>query len=228
MKKQQIIAVILLTAIISTAIPLYKAQQLSKPTVNLPSQWKLEDETPYPNAASEHDPAGAGKLEYVDQDDFDVVKIYYEKAPNTTYSNSDLEDEAVNIFQRENDLIIDESGVKTVASVSSGYAKGYDSELDTYTVEYVFIKSDYYFNIHAYYDATSEDENQAKSIMDSISVGATSPGSLFEGTNLYIVIGIIVAVVVVIIVVAVAASRRKKKTPQQPVLSAYPPPPPPT
>jgi hypothetical protein len=227
-KKQQVIVIFLLATIISMTVPMSRAaESLSKPTVTLPANWKLQSETPYPNEISEHDPQGAGLLEYLDENTYDTIIIYYEKAPNTTYSEPVLQAEAEAIFQRdhEDEAIID-SGSKTVAGVSAGFAKGYDSDYDTYTLELVFVKSNYFFNAYAYYDANAQSEDKVNSLINSISVGGTP---LLEGSMLYIIIGVIAAVVVIVVVV-VLVTRRKKKTPQQaiqhnPTVSSPPPPP---
>lgn len=227
MKKQQIIVIFLLATIISMTVPMSRAaESLSKPTVTLPANWTLQSESSYPNEISEHDPQGAGLLEYVDENTYDTILIYYEKAPSTTYSGPDLQAEAEAIFQRDHTESISDSGFKTVAGVSAGFAKGYDSDYDTYTLELVFVKSNYFFNAYAYYDANTQSEDKVNSLINSISVGGTS---LLAASMLYIIIGVVAAVVVVVVVV-VLVTRRKKKPPQQvmqynPTSSSPPPPP---
>jgi hypothetical protein len=59
-------------------VPIGRAtESLSKPTVTLPANWKLQSETPYPNEVSERDSQGAGLSEYVDENTYGVIMIYY-------------------------------------------------------------------------------------------------------------------------------------------------------
>ncbi len=226
--KQKLLAVILLAALMST-LPLVYAQSLQKPTVTVPSGWNLKDETAYPDAAAEHDPAGAGMLQYINPENGDEVKIFYEKA-QSSYNSPELKDEAETLFERdlsEDGWTIDESGTKpNVAGVSAGFAKGYDAEIDAYVEDLVFVKGNYYFNVLTLYDATSASETAAYSLINSISAGS----SPFEGTTLLIIVGVVVAIIVVVVVVVFVA-RRKKKSPlqQTPQMTpgSYPPPPPP-
>ncbi|MFB3889956.1 MAG: hypothetical protein ACE14S_10730 [Candidatus Bathyarchaeia archaeon] len=229
MKKRYtaVTAFLLASLIILAAFPIIEAQEkLAKPTVKLPSGWEQSNETTYPYAPSEHDPQGAGMVEYTDQEDYDVVRIYYERAPSTAFSDAELRAEAISIFETVDDMPIDERGVTPMAGTSAGFAKGYEADLDTYTVEYVLVKGGYYLNVHAYYDATTQDQNQVVSLIDSISVSGAAGGSLLEGTTLYIIIGVVVAVVVVVVILVVAL-RRRKRQPKQAVQYSYPAPPPP-
>ena len=224
MKKQQVMAFLILVVLASTAVSVVKAASLAKPAVTLPGGWQLDSETPYPNAESEHDPQGAGLLTFTDQEDYDGIMIYYENAPSTAYTSTQLRDEAEDIFNREHDIALGESGVTEVAGVSAGFAKGYEADLDVYTLELVFVKGDYYFNVYAYYDATTQDEAQVNSLIGSISAG--SAVTSLPGWTLYVIIGV-VAVIIVIVVLAVVM-RRKKKPSLQATASpqySYPPPP---
>lgn len=221
MKKQQIMVILLVATFALAALPLTSAQSLSKPSVTIPSGWQLVDETPYPDAYSEHDSQGAGLLKYQNPTNYDGVMIYYERAPSTTYTSSDLQYEAESIFSRDHDISYDESGVMTVAGVQSGYAKGYDSTYDAYVLELVFIKDNYYINAYALYDANSQSENAVMSLLNSI-----GGGGLFSGTMLFIIIGVIVAVVIVVVAVVVMKKRKKPAVAQMPPPSYIPPPPP--
>jgi hypothetical protein len=225
MKINYALTLLVCIAVISTAC-LCQAQILSKPTVTVPSGWKLDTDTAYPNAQSEFDPAGAGLLEYVTSDTNDDVAIYYEKA-QVNYTNLELEDEAVRLFQRDfpNHDVTD-SGVVQAAGVPAGYAKGYDETIDAYVLDMFFVKDNYCFNVIAIYGSTTQSADQVTSIIDSIGVG----GGTFSlgGNMLYIIIGVIVAVIVIVAVVVVLRSRKKKTNqPLQISPGNYPPPPPP-
>ena len=223
MKKQQIVALVLLLTIISTAIPLAQAANApSKPNVTLPANWQLEDETAYPNAPSEYDLEGGGMVEYMDQVDYDFVMIYYENAPSITFTDADWKGEAEYIFMRDHEnLTYSESGVQTIAGVKAGFAKGYEAEYDTYALETAFIKDGIYYNAYAYYDANSVDEAQVMSLLNSISTAGAFPW-------LYVIVGVVAAVAVVIVVVVVLMTRKKSSDmSQQPAQYSYAPPPPP-
>ncbi len=225
MKIHYALTVLVCIVVISTAC-LCQAQTLSKPTVTVPSGWKLDTDTAYPNAPSELDPAGAGLLEYVNSDTDDDVAIYYEKVQEN-YTNSELEDAAVTLFQRDfSDYDVTDSGVVQAAGVPAGYARSYDETIDTYVLDMFFVKNNYCFNVMAIYGSSTQSRDQVTSIIDSIGVGG---GTFSLGGNLlYIIIGVIAAVIVIVAVVVVLRSRKKKTTqPQQIVPGNYPPPPPP-
>lgn len=224
MKNQRIIAILLLTTmIIVAAAPLCAAASLSKPSVTLPSNWEIYDETAYPNAVSEHDNAGAGLVEYENSVTYDYVMVYYENAPSTAYTSASLKTEVVDIFNRDHeDLTITESGTKTVAGVQAGFAKSYSETYDTYFLELVFVKGNYYINAYAVYYA--DNENDVFALLNSINTDA----SIFSGSNLLIIIGIVVAIVVVVVVVLFMMRRKKSTQPMQAAAPVNFPPPPPT
>jgi flagellar basal body-associated protein FliL len=233
MKKSQALLALVLVVLIA-AVPLAQAATLSKPNVTLPSEWTLKNESPYPNAPSEHDTAGAGKVEYYNPVNYDDVKIYYENAPSTTYDAASLEAEASNLFQTEltsSNVSMQNHGTKQVAGVTAGYAYGYDSSVDAYLYDYVFVKDNVYYNVIAYYDANTSSESAVTSLMNSISMGGSSSGL---GSMLYIIIAVVVVIVVVVVVLVVVMSRKKKtqqqQMPPQPMVPDInqPPPPPPT
>jgi hypothetical protein len=220
MRKQHVIAILLLATIVLAAVPFASAAEaLSKPSVTLPSNWQLIDEIAYPNAISEHDAQGAGLLQYQDPTNYDGVMIYYEKASTTTYTSAQLQSEAEAIFYRDHEMMYDESGVMTVAGVQAGYAKAYEATYDAYVLELVFVKDNYYINAYALYDANTQSENAVTSLLNSI-----NNGGLFSGTMLLVIIGIVVAIVVVVVVVLVL---KKRKKPVQIQTQNYIPPPPP-
>jgi ABC-type glycerol-3-phosphate transport system permease component len=224
--------IFLLALIIIMVAPLAQAADtISKPTVTLPMNWALTDDTPYPDSVSEYDPAGAGLLEYTDQQTYDFVMIYYEKALSIQYTAASLQAEAESIYTRDHTDSYFDSGSKQYAGVTAGYAKGYNATVGSagvYRLEVVFVKGGEYFNVYAYYDATDQAESTVTSLINSIDV---SGGSLLGGSNLYIIVGAIVAIIVVVVVVVVLVKRRKKphqaSAPEYIYPSSAPPPPPP-
>jgi hypothetical protein len=192
------------------------AKSISKPTVSLPANWYLESETPYPEEYSEYDPEGAGLLVFWDEVNYDFVMLYYEKAPDYTLTESALKSKAANMFlEYHQEYTLDESGTTDIAGEVAGYAIGYDSELDINRLEIVFVKNGVFLNAYAYYTATSEDWNEVKSLLDSISVGDANGGFPW----ILIIVPIVVAIAVVIVVVIFLLKRQKKPvkpTPETP------------
>lgn len=220
MKKLHAIAILLLVTICLASLPFASAaESLSKPAVTIPNNWQLTDEVAYPNAVSEHDEQGAGLLEYQNPVNYDGVMVYYERAPATAYTSTQLKSEAEAIFYRDHEMMYDESGVMTVAGVQAGYAKVYNSEYNAYILELVFVKDNYYINAYALYDATQQSDTEVMSLLNSI-----SGGGLFSGIMLYLIIGIVVVIIVVVVVVVML--RKRKKPVQMPAQDYIPPPPP--
>ncbi|MCX8150614.1 MAG: hypothetical protein N3D85_03820 [Candidatus Bathyarchaeota archaeon] len=222
MEKLCITVFLLLNIVALSVAPLASAQTLTPPNVSLPGGWRLESQKPYPEAPSEYDEAGAGMLQYVNPQNYDEVRIYYERAPSRTFSSSELKREAEHLFDRDLTDEIQESGTMQLAGTTAGFAKAYDAQEDAYLWDIVFIKDNYYLNVLAYHAASSQSQNEVMSILNSI-----SSGGLFSGTMLYIIIGLVIAIVVIIIVTVVALQKRKK-TASQFSPQNYTPPPPPT
>ena len=118
--------ILIATLPIATATMIKAQTTLSAPSVQVPnSNWLFQDSTKYPNAPSEYDPAGGGMLSYVDNTNYDTVKIWYEKAQVSSYTSQQLENEAVRIFNRDDasdTRSLDSSGTKTYANVAAGFA----------------------------------------------------------------------------------------------------------
>ncbi len=227
----------LISAILLT-LPLALTAAITVPTATLPnSNWILKSSSAYPTEPAEHDPEGAGLIEYQNQENYDFIMIYYENAV-TTMSTSELQADIEGIFVRDHeDTTMTSSGIMTIAGVSAGYARGMDTldnNLQVNVLELAFQKDGEYFNVFAYYDANSESESQAMSILNSISAsgsggGGTSPtGDTGISSYLIYIVIIVVAVVVVVVVLLVVLRRRKPAV--QPMAPTYasPPPPPPT
>jgi len=230
LKKQKFAVMFLLAGLILSAMPLAIAvATLAPPTVSLPNNWEKTDSSAYPNIVAEHDPEGAGMLEYTDNTNFDVITVFYEKAQVSSYSSSQLKTEAENIFEEydtSDTLSLDASGIATFAGVEAGYAEGRDDTEDTYVTELVFIKGGYYFNVRAYYDATVQSEENVQALINSISVSGLPGDSTSSFPWLYVIIGVAAVVAVIIIVIMFARKKKSAQPPQQPSYD-YPPPPPP-
>ncbi len=210
MKKNLVVILLVINVVLAFTPVVASAETLAKPTVTLPPDWELVYETPYPDSLSEHDPLGAGLLEYQNLKNQDGVMIYYEKAPTTVYSDAMLKAEAEEIFRLDHfGGGFNVSGVITVAGVKAGYAEVYVADYDIYDTVLVFIKDNYYINAYAAYDANNESRTTVESILNSISVeGNGDIWGILGGSTLAIIVGLIVIVVVVIVVVVVL---KKKK-----------------
>lgn len=222
MKKLYRTALLLLAIVVIAVTPFVSAQTLTPPNVSVPSGWRLERQKPYPEAPSEHDEAGAGMLQYVNPQNYDEVRIYYERALSRTFSITELKNEAEHLFDRDLTDEIQESGTMQLAGTTAGFAKAYVAQENAYLWDIVFIKDNYYFNIVAYHDANSQSQNDVTYILNSI-----SGGSLFSGAITYIIIGIVAGVVVIIVVVALVILRKRKNSAIQLPPQNYTPPPPP-
>ncbi len=210
MKKNLVVILLVINVVLAFTPVVASAETLAKPTVTLPPDWELVYETPYPDSLSEHDPLGAGLLEYQNLKNQDGVMIYYEKAPTTVYTDAMLKAEAEEIFRLDHfGGGFNVSGVRTVAGVKAGYAEVYVADYDIYDTVLVFIKDNYYINAYAAYDANNESRTTVESILNSISVeGNGDIWGILGGSTLAIIVGLIVIVVVVIVVVVVL---KKKK-----------------
>ncbi|MDT8782070.1 MAG: hypothetical protein IAX22_05420 [Candidatus Bathyarchaeota archaeon] len=210
MKKNLVVLLLVINVVLAFTPVVASAETLAKPTVTLPTNWELVYETPYPDSLSEHDPLGAGLLEYQNLKNQDGVMIYYEKAPTTAYTDAMLKAEAEEIFRLDHfGGGFNVSGVRTVAGVKAGYAEVYVADYDIYDTVLVFIKDSYYINAYVAYDANNESRTAVESILNSISVGGNGDiWGILGGSTLAIIVGLIV-IVVVVIVVAVVLKKKK-------------------
>lgn len=148
---------------------------LASPTVeNVPNNWYLSNKDGYGTYEGTYD-WSAGMVEFTDSRDSDIVQIYYEYAPEGGLSSSELESDALFLLEEvlelyESNLEPNETGIMSISGTEAGYAKRYDPETDCYELEIVMVLGGIYLDIYSYYDATSEDEEQVISLINSISV----------------------------------------------------------
>jgi hypothetical protein len=140
---------------------------------NIPDNWYKSYEEPLGSFEGEF--GDAGMIEYIDDEDGDVVQIYYERAPDTISEPLDVL--ASFILERDLGIVADDSGLMTVAGTTAGYAKAYEPYMDVYDLEIVMVKGIVFIDIYAYYDATSEDEAQVSTIINSIEAPGSPPPS---------------------------------------------------
>lgn len=148
---------------------------LASPTVeNVPNNWYLSDKADYGTYEGTYD-WNAGMVEFTDSEDGDFVQIYYEYAPEGGLSHDELESDALYLLEEvlefyEIELEPSEVGIMNITDTEVGYAKSYSPETNCYDLEIVMILEGIYLDIYSYYDATSEDEDQVISLINSISV----------------------------------------------------------
>jgi len=150
--------------------------QVMKPIVNyIPSDWELEEDTPYPQYIGRLEGVNWGLLDYTDQVDWDYVYIWYGNiAPELEGKENDAQaliDYALaEMRDVAPDFMPDESGMMTIDGQLAGYIKAYDADLDVYDLRIDFIKGATSVDIFASYDATTADEAQVMSLINSIHV----------------------------------------------------------
>jgi len=160
-----IIALVILTV---TAM---SCGDLARPMIAyVPPDWSLLRLTPYEEAlyVGEYDDQ-SGLIEYVNEETYDIIQIFYERTPQSDLTPSALERDADDIFQRDLEYIPDETGIMMVASTTAGYAKGYDPDFDLYDLELVLVLDHVYLDVYAGY-ASLEAEDEIMDMIDSISL----------------------------------------------------------
>jgi hypothetical protein len=141
-----------------------------KPSVgNVPAGWSLSDEEPY-GTYEELDGTKWGMIDYTDGEDGDFVQIFYGDVPSSLKGKETDEDALIaRAAEEAKTFEADETGTMYVSGWLAGYAKAYDSSLDLYDMEVVFVEGTTCIDIYAVYDAGSENESQVTSIINSIS-----------------------------------------------------------
>lgn len=142
---------------------------ITKPTVgNVPQGWNLSNEDPY-GTYEELDGIAWGMIEYTDTEDANFVQIYYGDVPSELEGQETNSDALIGRAIGESMFKPDETGTMIASGQIAGYTKKYNSDWDWYEMEIVFVQDSTCIDIYTIYDATSEDEAQAMSIVNSIS-----------------------------------------------------------
>jgi len=134
----------------------------------VPQGWYLSNEDPY-GTYEEPDGTVWGMIEYTDTEDADFVQIYYGDVPIELEGQETNSDALIGRAVVESMFEPDETGVMIVSGQVAGYTKTYYSDMDWYEMEIVFVLDSTCIDIYTIYDATSEDEAQVMSIINSIS-----------------------------------------------------------
>ena len=160
-----------IVAITVIALMATSGGDLPRPMIEyVPTNWNLLSLTPYEEGLyiGEYDDQ-AGVIEYVNQDTYDIIQIFYERAPKWDFTPSALELDASDIFQRDLGYKPDETGIMAVAGTTAGYAKGYVPDLEIYDIEIVLVLDRLYLDVYAGY-TTPEVEDEIMDMIDSISL----------------------------------------------------------
>lgn len=135
---------------------------------NIPQGWMLSFEAPY-GTYNESDGTAWGLIEYSDTDDVNMVAMYYGDVPRDLEGRETDSDALISKAVDWSMFEPDETGTMVVAGQMAGYAKMYDSGLDWYDMDIVFIEGSTCVDIWASYEAIAEVEGQVMSIINDIS-----------------------------------------------------------
>ncbi|TET39705.1 MAG: hypothetical protein E3J65_03260 [Dehalococcoidia bacterium] len=145
-----------------------------KPTVGyIPPNWSLTEDTPYPGYEGYELGVDWGLITYTDQVDYDRVDIWYGDIPSDLRGRESDSAALIAYAVFEADVsgfTPDETGMMSIDGCPAGYAKAYDASLDVYELEIVYVKGKTCVDVYALYDATTADEAEVMSLINSIHV----------------------------------------------------------
>ena len=160
-----------IVAVVVLAMAAMSCGDLARPMIAyVPPGWSLLSLTPYEEALyiGEYDDK-SGLIEYVNEETYDIIQIFYERAPGSDLSASALAQDAEDIFQRDLEYTPDETGIMVVAGTTAGYAKGYDPDFELYDLEIILVLDHVYLDVYAGY-AFPGAEDEIIDMIDSISL----------------------------------------------------------
>jgi hypothetical protein len=168
MNKRAYIAVVVIIGLLATVLlGACGYSGVEEPSVAyVPEGWFLSDEVDYPEIGID---LHWGLVEYTDEEDYDFVQIFYGDIPDELEGKeSDGDALIARAFYESATFEPTESGTMTIGSWIAGYTRAYDATHDFYNMEIVFIHEGTCIDIYTCFDATTEDEAQAMSIIESI------------------------------------------------------------
>jgi len=172
MKNKKLVGIVgCIIAVVVLAMAGMSCGDLARPMIAyVPPGWSLLSLTPYEEALyiGEYDDK-SGLIEYVNEETYDIIQIFYERAPGSDLTASALMQDADNIFQRDLEYPPDETGIMVVAGTTAGYAKGYDPDFELYDLEIILVLDHVYLDVYAGY-AFPEAEDEIMDMIDSISL----------------------------------------------------------
>lgn len=143
---------------------------VQKPTVSyVPVGWSLYESVPYPQVLDEVYGVNSGLLDYTDDGDGDFVQIYYGDMPSVLKGNANSSSALIEAaIAWSTSFTPQETGTMTVAGHLASYTKVYDSLYAMYEMEIVFVIGSTCIDIYTMFDATTQDEDQVMSLINSI------------------------------------------------------------
>jgi hypothetical protein len=146
------------------------ASAASKPTASdVPEGWSLSNEEPF-GTYLESDGTQWGLVEYTNSDELNFVQIYYGNVPRELIDHeTDPDYLTARAILESKTFEPDETGNIIASGQIAGYTKRYDPDSDWYEMDIVFVLESACIDIYTIYDATPEAEEQAMSIINSIS-----------------------------------------------------------
>ena len=146
------------------------ASTASKPTASdVPEGWNLSNEEPF---GTYLESAGTqwGLVEYINSDDSNFVQIYYGNVPRDLIDHeTDPDYLTARAIVETKKFEPDETGNMIASGQIAGYTKRHNPDGALYEMEIVFVLESACIDIYTLYDATPEAEDQALSIINSIS-----------------------------------------------------------
>ena len=172
MKYKKLVGIVgCIIAVVVLAMTAMSCGDLARPMITyVPPDWSLLSLTPYEEALymGEYDDK-SGLIEYVNEETYDIIQIFYERAPGSDLTASALAQDAEDIFERDLEYTPDETGIMVVAGTTAGYAKGYDPDFELYDLEIILVLDHVYLDVYAGY-AFPEAEDEIMDMIDSLSL----------------------------------------------------------
>lgn len=140
---------------------------IQKPQVSyLPTDWYQSADEPCGTYPKED--VTLGLVEYSDSWDGDFIRIYYGDKPASLEGKESDTSALIARSVSEAAFSPDNTGNMYVAGQPAGYADAYDSSLNIWSTEIVFIYGNTYVDIYAVYDNEQSDINDAIAVIQSI------------------------------------------------------------
>ena len=163
-------AIIMLMGVLLVGSVSCLASAASKPTANdVPEGWSLSNEEPF-GTFLESDGTQWGLVEYINSDDSNFVQIYYGNVPRDLIDHeTDPDYLTARAIVETKKFEPDETGNMIASGQIAGYTKRHNPDGALYEMDIVFVLESACIDIYTLYDATPEAEDQALSIINSIS-----------------------------------------------------------
>ena len=168
--KANVFIIIMLMGVLLVGSVSCLGSSAAKPTASdVPEGWSLSNEEPF-GTYLESDGTQWGLVEYTNSDESNFVQIYYGNVPRELIDHeTDPDYLTARAILESKTFEPDETGNIIASGQIAGYTKRYDPDSDWYEMDIVFVLESACIDIYTIYDATPEAEEQAMSIINSIS-----------------------------------------------------------